>query len=414
MVAATDSASKSPSPTGWVLLCVGLGLCLGQTGCARLRSAAQATPVMLGAAMPFGKTKPVYPGGDLYAQEVGKGVSQSRTMLAQERASGRARGLRSRSQDERVLAQSTGTPADPAEGPAPVRGDGLEIALQPPITIPPRGTAGAGAGAQPVPVPTVAQEHTEPPANPPADGPESPQTLTNIVAESQARLASLVSYRVPIKRQERVGSSLLPAEEILLSIRREPRAVRIEWPDGPSQGREVIYSATEHDGLMHVKMPPSAIPVPPLALATDSPMVKRTSRHPITEAGFEAIIAKLEHTISQASTPGSPLGKVSYGGLENPGTLERPAYKIVRVTPEGETWKVFIDPTTKFPVLVEGTAANGDLLERYQFGEPTIDPGDLASADAFDPTKRWGQTGGGLLSRIARAGNPRAADPTPR
>ena len=72
-----------------------------------------------------------------------------------------------------------------------------------------------------------------------------------------------------------------------------------------------------------------------------------------------------------------------------------------------------IDPTTKFPVLVEGTAANGDLLERYQFGEPTIDPGELASADAFDPNKRWGQAGG-LLSRIARAGSSKPDDATPR
>src|SRR4051794_2261991 len=50
MVAAMDSASKSP--TAWVLACVGLGLCLSQGGCARLRSATQASPMMLGAAAP--------------------------------------------------------------------------------------------------------------------------------------------------------------------------------------------------------------------------------------------------------------------------------------------------------------------------------------------------------------------------
>ena len=33
-------------------------------------------------------------------------------------------------------------------------------------------------------------------------------------------------------------------------------------PDGPSKGREVIYSAGAHDGLMHVKMPESIVPVP--------------------------------------------------------------------------------------------------------------------------------------------------------
>jgi hypothetical protein len=403
MVAGTDSASKGPA--SWALIALGLGVCLGETGCARLKSAAQATPVMLGAAAPFRKSKPAEPGGDLYAQEVGKGISESRTLLAQERA--KARASRTERADERLIARADAEA--PAEFPAPPRGDGLEIALQAPVSLAAAQPARPRADA----TEPVAAAEPQPAPLPSAEEPAGEANLASVVADAKARLESMTSYKVPIKRQERVGSALLPAEEILLSIRREPRAVRIEWPDGPSKGREVIYSATEHDGLMHVKMPPSAIPVPPLALAPDSPMVKRTSRHPITEAGYEAIVEGLERAVAQSSTPNSPLGKVTYGGLENPGPLEQPAHKIVRVTPEGETWRVFLDPTTKLPVLVEGTAPNGDLLEHYQFGEPTADPDDLAAADAFDPNKRWGPPTG-LLSRIARAGTAKPADSTPR
>lgn len=402
MVAATDSASKALQ--GWFFVSLGLGLCLGQTGCAKLKSASKTTPVMLGAAAPFSKS-PADPSADLYAQEVGKGAPNSRALLAQEKAQKRARDGRSRPGDERLLAQASGRP-DEVIAPIPVEGTG--IALQAPVSVPARGAAEvAPAAAQVLAAPAAAPSS--------AHEKNDAKTLTALISDSQGRLASMTSYQVPISRQERVGSALLPAEDILLSIRREPRAVRIEWPDGPSKGREVIYSATEHDGLMHVKMPESVIPVPPLALATDSPMVKRTSRHPITEAGYETIVEKLDKTIAEAANPGSPLGKVSYGGLENPGSLERPSHKIVRVTPSGETWVVFIDPTTKLPVLLEGKAGNGDLLERYQFGEPKVDPTDLTAADAFDPTKRWGQSGaGGLLSRIARAGGAGSTETPPR
>ncbi len=39
-----------------------------------------------------------------------------------------------------------------------------------------------------------------------------------------------------MQRRERVGGSVLPEEEILLSIRRKPKAVRLEWMNGSSKG----------------------------------------------------------------------------------------------------------------------------------------------------------------------------------
>ena len=214
-----------------------------------------------------------------------------------------------------------------------------------------------------------------------------------------------------MKRQERVGETLGPAEEVLLSVRRNPRAIRLEWPDGPSKGREVLYSASEDDGLMHVKMPDSIVPVPPMSLAVDNPMVLRNSRHPITEAGFDTILTDLQKQIAQSGPGDSAAGKLTYEGLENPGQLDQPCHKIVRVTPNGENWVVYIDPTSKLPVLVEGMAANGDLLERYLFGTVTIDPESLAAADAFDPSQRWGQRPVGSFPASPR---PAAARPPPR
>jgi len=434
---ATDSAMKSRAHRIWVV--IGLTACVMNTGCARMRSSVSSTPLMLGAAAPFGKTRTVTPNHDLYAQEVGRGLAQSRELLAQDRA--RAK--------ERQLAQAA--PARPGgrasrSGAAP-----LQVALQPPQTIAP-GERLVQNGPQPS-TPVAANEPTAAPrprltavpprAEPAASSSEPASTapelissntpsaseptpglsldpkaeagsseLSEIVAASRARLESVTSYQVPMNRQERVGTNLLPAESVLLSIRRNPKAVRLEWPDGPSKGREVLYTSQDNkDGLMHVKMPDTIVPVPPISMAVDGPMVRRSSRHPITEAGFETIISDLEKNIAQAGAADSEVGKMSYEGLDNPGQLEQPSHKIVRVTPTGETWLVFIDPTSKLPVMVEGTAPNGDLLERYVFGTATIDPESLAAADAFDPAQRWGQSSG-LLSRLARAGSAKPAPET--
>jgi hypothetical protein len=215
----------------------------------------------------------------------------------------------------------------------------------------------------------------------------------------------LQSYQVTLNRQERVGETLQEPEEVLVSIKRDPRSVRLEWPTGPHKGREVIYLASEdHGGSMHINAADSVIPVPPIKMPVDNPMVLRNARHPITEAGFETIIANMEKTL-EASRSGDPSrGTLTYAGLENPGPLSKPCQKLVRVTPAGETWHVYIDPVTKLPVMVEATALNGDLLERYVFSEPRVDLPELATADAFAPDLRWAGSKGGLLQRLARSG----------
>ena len=39
-----------------------------------------------------------------------------------------------------------------------------------------------------------------------------------------------------MQRRERVGGAVQPEEEVLLSIRRKPKAVRLEWTERIEQG----------------------------------------------------------------------------------------------------------------------------------------------------------------------------------
>ncbi|GAC1465311.1 MAG: hypothetical protein NVSMB9_04780 [Isosphaeraceae bacterium] len=204
--------------------------------------------------------------------------------------------------------------------------------------------------------------------------------------------------------QERVDRKLSAAEEVLLSIRRNPLAVRLEWPDGPHKGREVLYAADAHHGLMHVNMADSILPVPRLSMAPDSPLALRNSRHPITEAGFDTIVAHMEEAFQRQKSSDTTLGPIRYDGLQQPEELDRPCHKIVRAPDSGETWTVYIDPSTFLPALVQAISPDGELLEQYIFRSPTLNRPELARADAFDPDSRWGPPRG-FFKRLARS-NP--------
>ncbi|WZO99663.1 DUF1571 domain-containing protein [Isosphaeraceae bacterium EP7] len=220
--------------------------------------------------------------------------------------------------------------------------------------------------------------------------------MRQVLADARSKLDAIGNYQVKVRRQERVGSDLQPVEDITLSILRSPRAVRIEWPDGPNKGREVLFAGNGPDAKMHVKMPNPLIPR--LSLAPDSPLVMRSGRHPITEAGFDTILANVE---APARSNDPAVGRVKYAGVESPQEVGRACYVLTRVTPSGEHWRVYLDTTTSLPAMVLAADAQGQLLERYVFDPPKVDLPELASVDAFDPNARWGQPSG-LFGRLAR------------
>ncbi|MDB5351041.1 MAG: hypothetical protein JWN86_2288 [Planctomycetota bacterium] len=222
-----------------------------------------------------------------------------------------------------------------------------------------------------------------------------------LVQMGRENLGKMHSYQVAMTRQERVGDSLLPSEDVLLSIRREPRAIRLEWPTGSHKGREVLYSADEPGGLMHINMADSVIPIPKMTLATDSPLVMKNSRHPITEAGLDAILDRLDETLKPHEA-GNPLGeRLALDATVNPPEIGRPCNKVTRVTASGETWTIYLDAVTSIPTFVQATSPRGELLERYVFRNFAADPPALADAAAFDPERRWGSPRG-LFGRLAQ------------
>jgi hypothetical protein len=145
--------------------------------------------------------------------------------------------------------------------------------------------------------------------------------------------------------------------------------------------------------------------VPRMALPPDSPIVLRTSRHPITEAGLDSIIDRLDEALRNQVTGSAGADRITYEGREPIEPGGPPCDKIVRVTTQGVTWTLYLDPTAHLPALVQATSPNGELLERYRFRDLTTNPAVLADAGAFNPDVRWGSPKG-LLQRLVRSNNP--------
>ena len=167
-------------------------------------------------------------------------------------------------------------------------------------------------------------------------------------------------------RVERVDGRLQPEEQVVLSIHRQPKEVRLQWSSGPSQGREVIYSTRVDDRSLFVHMPKSAIPLPTMKMAIDSPMVTRSSRHSITEAGFDTIIENLRKSVETGlDAANAAQGRAAYRGVEKPPGLDRPSHVFTRRSAQsGETWTVFIDASTMLPSMVVAKDPSGQLDEK--------------------------------------------------
>ena len=74
------------------------------------------------------------------------------------------------------------------------------------------------------------------PATQPSRSAPSSDDARAILARSEAKLRSLDTYQVKMSRVERVDGRLQPEEEVILSIHRRPKEVRLQWASGPSQG----------------------------------------------------------------------------------------------------------------------------------------------------------------------------------
>ncbi|MDR3618147.1 MAG: DUF1571 domain-containing protein [Paludisphaera borealis] len=431
---AIDNARAALFAPSRILIFIALASALFETGCASTTAMRASASALAGSIWDRPRTEPTY---DLYAQNMAgaRGPAPATPMVASNDSSKAKSDSTTPEADEAKTAEDAEpvAAAEPASTrPRKARTDeSVRITLGRPESLPVlKEGAPAELAAADTPRPTFApskpREEAAPAAEtkqnesmalaaaapPRAKKPKDPdQKLRTILDEAKQRLEEMSTYQVNITRAERVGSQLQPQEAVLLSVRRKPKAVRLEWPTGSSKGREVIYSTAINDRTMYVNMADSALPIPRMSIPIDSPLAMRNSRHTIGEAGFDTIFDNLFKQLVPAGTP-TPGGKLVYKGLEKPKEIDQTCHLIQRTTPTKEVWKVYLDTKSLMPVVVTAHQEDGELLECYTYTQLQPNPEQLASADAFDPDKRWGEAKG-LFSRLAKAaGDAQGGSPT--
>lgn len=230
----------------------------------------------------------------------------------------------------------------------------------------------------------------------PVGGTSEAAKLDAILQKTSATLAGIGSYRVDVSSQETVNGKTHPVDQFVLYKRRQPLAVRMEWGQGKEAGREVIFSPTENKGMIQIRMPKGLIPR--MSMSPDSPLVRAKSRHPINEAGFDAVVERLNETLNLTRRNAPNAGQISVQSAMEPnvGQVDR----ITHLTTTGETWVVDLEAKSGLPLTIHATDNSGKLLEHIEFRNFQFNLAELQTAAAFDPNARWGQPK--LLGGLAR------------
>jgi Protein of unknown function (DUF1571) len=192
-------------------------------------------------------------------------------------------------------------------------------------------------GDRPAVSPAVGPMTSPPMQNVP---PPLPQMLTpqQLYQQAAASYSRTDSYIARLTRRERGKTN--HAEEIMVfTFRKTPWSIRFKWLAGPGAGREVLYVKDRYENKIHTLLAAGDVPLVSagkvLAMPVDSPLVKAANRHPITDAGFGAMIEKLGEVIAANDRGNFRPGKLTALGLQQRADYDTPLYMLDQSVPPG-------------------------------------------------------------------------------
>jgi hypothetical protein len=187
----------------------------------------------------------------------------------------------------------------------------------------------------------------------------------DLVAILRAAVRELGVYTLDLVKQERVGSRLLPPQTLRITLRESPRAARVEFVEGPSKGRKILFDAELRAREMRVKEPGILGIAGAIWLGLDNPLARADTNHPITDLGFGALLDFIEQDLARGERFGGHRRKdLGFGG--------RGRWSTEFTAPPGATGllavrtKLTFDIAAALPVEVETYDEKG-LLEKYRY-----------------------------------------------
>ncbi len=248
-------------------------------------------------------------------------------------------------------------------------------------------------------MPPVAGKRVEPAGVP--DGAKLP-TARQLYQQAVVADAAYDSYIARLTRREPIKGK--NEDEILIFyFRKQPWSVRFKWLAGEGRGREVLYVKDRYDNKLHTLLSVSdgLLAGQKLSLSLDSPLIKSTTRHPITDAGIGAGIRRFGKLLDACDRNDFSMGKVKVLGVQ-----PRPDYDVPLVlveqtlptgadpdVPRGGRRLIGFDPQLHLPVLSilydeQNKEVEYDRFDRLQLGVHLNDTDFDADKMGKRPVKR--------------------------
>lgn len=197
------------------------------------------------------------------------------------------------------------------------------------------------------------------------------------LAQMESAYSRVRDYTTTFHKQERLGSKLMPREQIEVKFAR-PLRVYLKWVGEVNQGQEVIYVRGWNGGKMRAHK--GSFPDVTVDLEPTSRMAMRGSRHPITEAGFGHAI----HTIADDARrsrahPEDGTRYVVHDETTVHGAPSRCIEQIVRPAAVSAYYaaraRVCFDVRTHMPTRISAWDERGALLEDYGYENTRLNVG---------------------------------------
>jgi hypothetical protein len=186
-----------------------------------------------------------------------------------------------------------------------------------------------------------------------------------LIEAARGVVAGLGVYEVKMTKEERVGSKVLPPQTIRVTMRESPHAARLEFIDGPSKGRKVLYNEELKKNEMRVKEGGALGLVGALWISFDNPLARGDTRHPPSHIGYGRLLGMFEKDLKAAE----PYGGFSRKDL---GFDAKGMWSVEFTAPPGakgleaDRAKLTMDLMVGLPLQIE-THDDKGMLERHRY-----------------------------------------------
>lgn len=210
---------------------------------------------------------------------------------------------------------------------------------------------------------------------PEADMPEGGVDFLEMLRRGAREYEDVDDYTADFTKQQRIRGRLLPEEEIFMKFRK-PHDIYMRWTGKVDHGQEVLYAGERYGGKIIAHKGGLLLSRITVSLDPNGGRAMKKNLRPITCAGIGFLVNSLLEVSEEAERNGDM--SVEYRGVvETPGGE---AHDFIRYLPEGEDYPCYravicLDTDTGFPLFYEAFDREGNLLERYTYGDVETNEG---------------------------------------